>query len=866
MPANEIAFPVGATNVRLVDADGEEYPIVVGTDTFTRTGKDGAEVVLPLFHGDEFVGKVLEGYWKKGWDIDISAFIAKIASGQLQLSGKAAVAGTWGQGWINSQIPLALLDGLQLTFEMEVPINDTGATPDRDIEIDFFLKKFRTETAPDVDTDGFYIGANIDEDGLVYQIYKIIGSAWTKVWEGSDYNKAARSPTADMFTIWRLVFSGRPGTAGAHVHVYLKQGSSRANALAATENEITDSPLDLSDLKFHVAYPSWLIWSQNTTYFADANEASTGIQVVYPDFDVRYSLPDANEGLGDVKVYDTMGSVTEADWQRVLDPDHVFVGDAVLQNGLIRLYADGGAQYGLKLYYYSGAAWTVALNKIYNYLVSGATDLVYPQIRRVESITPERIILILRLTDTASDDADYYADVKLTLSRGSYKADWEITAIYPADELRFIIRNDGAGDDRWAYAGDTVIGDADLAVAAGNATMSDNFGLIYDDAGVAALAFWGANKKPDGTLKTMYAGTLSGARDYLVTALSDLKVYIGAMPFSLIVNLFKESESATISGAARLYMDGDGEDTVTENSGKWAATTNCAKDENDAVRVSVGSKDVKITSSAAGAVLATCTPAAPLGKLTKFDYLKVYLSRSGAAPASVKIRLRKDSGKYVEYTQAITASAVQYTIPLPHSASDLQGWTQTGTMDFAGFADLTIGWTAVGSGEIVYVDGLHEYIGTTTARGRGETLSNGSAVVLDAQNENFYYALVNALTKLPAGRYLFVCRTKDTDQVANDLSAYVKNAGDNRFKNENNAVTYMTLTSSFAFYSIVFDLDSGDSGDNVNLNRTKSKATENTIFVDYVLIVPVGNGQDWPQDLTHAALRTMTKARKVVAV
>jgi hypothetical protein len=185
-----------------------------------------------------------------------------------------------------------------------------------------------------------------------------------------------------------------------------------------------------------------------------------------------------------------------------------------------------------------------------------------------------------------------------------------------------------------------------------------------------------------------------------------------------------------------------------------------------------------------------------------------------------------------------------------------------GTYDWAKHDHLRIGWTALGAGEIVYLDGLHFYIGITTTRGRGETLSGGSAAVLDAQNE-FTSDDILGITNLPVGRHLLIIRAKDTDQVASDLNLRSYNATETLFLNEEDAVTAKTLTSAFAYYAVPFDIRASETGDTINLKVLKSAATENTVFVDYFLLIPIGNAESFPQNLSHSALRRATRARRV---
>jgi hypothetical protein len=861
VPANELTFPVGATGLKLV-CNSVEYPLVLGTDTFTRTGKDGAEVVCPLFHGDNFVGPKLEGQWKKGWDAQMSTvtpFVAKIASGVLQLSGVAAVAGTGANSWINSQLPLPLLDALEYTVEMEVPISDTGATANRGIILHHFLVGTKVVTIPSSELNWLRIYIDINENGLLMAVTKTIAGVDTILFDGSTYlDTSVRDPAAEKYTIWRLVFSD--GVAGAtapsnvkHLHVYLKQGVDRATALAATEHELSTSPFDISTITFKVAYPSWRIYTRNDTYFAAGNEASTGIQVTYPAFTSEHSLADANEGLGDVKLYDTMGSATETDWQRVLDPDHVFVGDAVVQNGLNRVYFDFDVALGMKHYAWDGAAWYY----IGQYSHRESTVSVTTPTKAgfsITSISPEKIELVFAMHSLSHT---------LTLRRSSYIVEFSATFSTGVTDGYFWMNTGSALVATKGFANEGIM-ESIVATSGNTASPLDNFAVQFNLTKGLLLIFGSKN-----TQRYYNAYGVGSSFGFYDASTTPIVCYFGVVPFALVANLFKEAGAGTISAAARLYLDGAGEDTVTEGQAVWAATTNCAVDVNDATGPSVGAKQVKITSSGVGQVYATCTPATPFGKLTKFDSLKFYLKR-GAAPlgTDVYIQLRDVAGKAAYKAFVATAAPVQFNQNLPHSDTDLQTWAKEAGFSYTTLTTIVINWNAAGAGEEVFIDGLHEYIGTTTTRGRGETLSGGSAVVLDAADE-YVRNTLTAGTHLPAGRYIVAMRAKDTDQVASDLRLYVLNNTDSLYRHEENKLTtYKTATAAFAHYILIFDItDSDASGlDEIRMEFRKINATENTILLDYFAIFPIGNAADWPQTLAHNALRTATKTRQVVPV
>ena len=1036
MPGFEIAAPPTAYAVVLEDAKGKEYQIDIDAAGFTRAGKDGSEKILSLFMNEEFVGEVLEGHWKKGWDVNISTFTARINGGVLELTGVASGAGTWGSGWINSQSPIPMIDETEITVEMEVPISDTGAVANRDVRFEFYICGTKVETSPALEDDWLLLRIDITDSGLLYVLQKYISGSDTALWDGSTYDGAsARDPAADKFTIWRFVF--HEGEAGAsspsdvrHMHVYLKQGANRAAAEAATEQELgngtQDSPYDISDLLFEVGYPAYVIYSKNTTYFGTAIGSANGVdstycRVSYPDnFKSKYLTTGPDDYLdGRVRVFDEagVGGTDESLWNEVFDEDHPFVGDCVIQNGLIRYHMDELSNFKI-LGEESG--WRALDELLAFLLVTDSKNLTFAHLSSITNISPEEVTIEIRFLDSAVLNEDYFIDAEVTLRRGTYSLDFNFLSVFPSQDVRCFIYKTG-GPTRWSYVGDDGIGDDDLNVSASNATMTDNFSIHFNDAGHSWLLSLSADLKPDsGTQdKYTYQGHDAYFRDYSVSVLLNVKLTLCAIPFSLIANCFKEAESATIIASTRSYLDGEGNcvDSVCEaqpdrvggididgdafgfwnpndvtvsqmttyglkmegtesskilvddigdilggwevnhtyapnedwsgedyigfwiygvNSGdtmklelvdgtpvshsetwvdnftgwRWIAfaladfsgggvdltdidqiAIGCGSpsgsasqtyyldyvnaytvntdtlwsadagaptiDVSDSAEASVGTYCVKITSAGAGWLRAGVTPTDALGKLAKFDTLKLYLH--GDAAYSLRIYLVDADGDSIWSDPTITTGATEYTFDIPHNAADLvtYGWTETGTYDYSTLTKIQIAWNASGAGELVYVDGLREYIGTTTSRGRGETLSNSSAVVLDASNEaSIYYW--KAGTNLPEGRYICVRRIKDTDQVASDLRLFDYNDDATEYVNRGNGNELKQATSSFAVYSTIFDItaDYVTALDDIRNELEKHTTTENTIFIDYFLIIPVGDGEGLPQDLAHGAMQS----------
>ena len=109
-------------------------------------------------------------------------------------------------------------------------------------------------------------------------------------------------------------------------------------------------------------------------------------------------------------------------------------------------------------------------------------------------------------------------------------------------------------------------------------------------------------------------------------------------------------------------------------------------------------------------------------------------------------------------------------------------------------------------------------------------------------------------------------RAKDTDQVATDFRKYCYDDTDNEFRNQEGAYVDNTLTDAFAYYTMVAfisDADAAVADASRYPSVTKRTVTENTIFVDYFVIFPIGDGKNWPQDLAHSSLRSFTKPRRL---
>jgi len=556
VPAHMVGLPVSATNLS-ISREGVSYPLLLDTDTFDRAGEDGDIPVLPLNGGDEFVGEALEGQWHKGWDANIDTFTATIDSGVLRLTGVAAVAGTAGDGWINSHHPIPMLDGLELTVSMEVPIDDTGATANRDVVYRFFLRQDKDESDPSTDNNYLRIDINVNESGLRLAIRKEINGVTTTLDSGYDYTMDGTRSTGNLeATIWRLVFNGKPGTPGATLSVYLKQADTLANAETATEHELDGSPYDISDLAFNIGYPSYQIYTQNTTYFGatydSANRAASGyLRVNYDSspFKVHYDFTPADYGEGDVMLWD---GDPDSGGVRVYDEDHTFANDCYIQNSLLRLHIDEAVQYGLKLYGYYGAAWNQIFDQ-FQLEVLNEAFVPYPFLRSIIKVSQEEVVILVRFCDTSIEDNNIYIDIELTVKRGSYSFNVKPVEVFPLNSWRQSLRQ--ASSRRFGYLCDDEVGDHDVSVVAVNTTMSDNFGMVFDDAGEPVLGGLSVNRVPNTEFRFNTLARLFHSW-FTVDHINDAIIQVSLTPFPLVANLFKEAEDATLAGGATAVADG----------------------------------------------------------------------------------------------------------------------------------------------------------------------------------------------------------------------------------------------------------------------------------------------------------------------
>ncbi len=842
MPVHEIALPVGAKNI------DPTLPVIL------RSSKDGNIPIARIFGGDKFVGDVLEGQWVKGDDgVIVGPHTAIISGGQLELTGKAAVAANTDYGWVNGQVPFLILQNAYIDIHLEVP----AVTPTNEIQVGFFLRREKATDSPAADDDYLLVHMRRTTAGLT-RIYvaKYIDNSLTIL-----YNVATVTNAEGTF---RIKF--RPNDD--KLDIYFHDGS---GDIAESSDELTLLDDDL-DLTFSLGYPSYMLYTEDTTIRTTISEK---VDVYYPNTGISYDQDITDLGKGDVKCYDTMGEASEALWKRVYSEDHDFTGDCVIENGLVRLFVDDGVDLGLKFYYWTGSAWSQPLDTIRVYQDTDSKTLTYPFLKSIESIDrAESYQLKVRLCDSATESDDYYTEMVVTLSRGKYHLTFEVDSVVPSQPIRFIYGN--AAFLRWSYCGDDKIGDYDLSLTATNTVMTDNFMMKFDDAGSTVLAFIATNQKPTSGSSAFQAwtGKEISIRSIAVADFDDTEIHVGLIPFADVGNLFEEAEDCTVSGGAIKFED----DFSADSSGQYEEDISLftwdlsrLKGHYDGTNagqirlktVNFGSGDYECTAnvgiSSMDATFFICSDRLVCsGYVTRPKNGWAVVLNIGSNRVSL-FRIVDHANTEIAYATMTLNIDTDYkiTIHFDNSADtikvDIDDVEKINEPDTSEHNSGACGFGVSGG---LQVDDLYYDDFSIDAEVVTPTSSGDGAAFLDKQYETVYHSLTG-ITDIPVGRYLLIARMMDLEQVASDAGMCIYNNTESKYLNEDKAWKNFTLTGSYAYYSIVFDVTSTDSGDVLRFQVRKSTATANTIVVDYFLIIPITDGESCIQDIAHNVMRTL---------
>jgi len=589
---------------------------------------------------------------------------------------------------------------------------------------------------------------------------------------------------------------------------------------------------------------------------------------------------DGGNNRGEIIVWDTMGSDDEDDWVRVYDPSHKFVGDCVVENGLIRIWIHDGVSYGFDCYLWNGDSWSKDLDVVKFYTTG--KELRYPFFKGLKNVSTDQAKLEVKFVDTSVDDADYFIEAEVTLKRGQYNFELNITNVYPADSWTFgYFELSSLGIYRFGYAGDNEIGDNNLSVSARNSVMSDNFALIFDPNLNDVLVCCSAIEKPSNQ-KEVYSGR---AIRFFYYSNSDLpmKGHLCIVPFSKVANLFKEAEDETLSSGAQINKFAD--DFSVDSSGQYTAVQgtvdtdwvwDTSNGELDHPTSSVGLLILNALQfgngtyqvdgiAREGSGVANESPAIVFGYEDSSNFYLARLRWLDTDQAFLELLKYADASWTTLASKEITTSVSRntwYRLKVTWDPS-----TGSITVELYTTADVLIDSvsatdTAFTSGQV----GIRAYMNSSfdnfDIRAEEVESSGNSAVILDAQGDQVRFKFTG-IDDLPKGRYIAFIRAKDTAHAGNDFRVVIFPEGIARYLNEENGHVYKTITGSYSYYGYVFDLTDDEEGLTIAIEVYKNTTSVNSICVDYCLIVPIGNGESWPQDIAHNVMRTASVKYRV---
>jgi hypothetical protein len=291
--------------------------------------------------------------------------------------------------------------------------------------------------------------------------------------------------------------------------------------------------------------------------------------------DIKWDLDTDEVDVGECKVWDDMNEVLESDWVRVFNPDHVFTGKIVVENGLFRLILTPLTSNDTdvaKMYYYDStlAAWTWVSD--FGYRSGNITQwdftIIYASITYTPNnfkpmfskISPDEIILICKFDGTQIGGTWMpNFDMKITINRNMYYAEVIFSSDLNITNFQPEIRN-GAVQNLYYGASEN---DHRNSIFPDSANpfdgTNDNWIINYSDTSPDAIIFMASNKNIEYRYET-YICT-----NCLNNISKDDILIIGLIPFD-ISYLFKECEDMT-QGAGVAYYTGVDASPKTGNTG-----------------------------------------------------------------------------------------------------------------------------------------------------------------------------------------------------------------------------------------------------------------------------------------------------------
>jgi len=844
MPAYEIALPVGAKNIKIEGTDV--------TPSFYRYSKDGAIPIVALFGGDEFIGEVLEGQWKKATLSGFDDFVAKLSSGRVELSGSSS-DGSERSAYISSSHLAPLLSGVVLTVNLKVP---AAVSSGKIVSLRLYLSD-----REDLGTASDYLRIQIRNNNGTYQ-YRF------------DENEGALK---DWTTLTNAEANFRLTFSDGQVKLELDDGASGDYTLVGTYTH---------HLNISKGYIGLMIVSNDTVSHAVSSDF---VRVTYPDFTVTYDLDDdAYQGEGEEllkKAWDTSGKgnhgeVHGATWIRdgkvgkALEYDGVgdyveIPHDSSLHSSEITLVADvkldhlpttdeafiiskqseyslvidETGKFGYLFYWEEGSYTFVAAAGgevtpgVWTHLAivyDGSNVIGYQDgeiafgptsLNKTIKDSGLRLWIGRRASASNEEPTDGIIDEVRIYNRALSPE--EIQTLYNGGEVTNGLvgewKFDG-GNNRgevivWDTMGETdeslwqrvldkdhvFIGDCIIE----NGLVRFKVELETDD--FCQWGFW------NGSSWQMYKLAMSEgykkARDFKIKSLT---------PESVVVEFKSLFFYAT--------------DNVTE------------------VKVKRGEPFVRISL---------------VSGLSNKDMFYSYPScrffygqQSGIIDDTLQTgwqSIYRGSDNLIlrlSHTQEFFIAEAR----MKNKASQKSSPTYGTVVQVGVGEEIHIGVSDFDKYANLFKEAEDATRSTGAEIDTTQTDDSGDSVKLDAQGEYVEYTFIGG-TDLPKGRYIAFFRAKDSAQVANDFQIHVydETVAGGKYLNEENGDVHKTLTASFTYYGIVFDITDDEDGHTIRIRAMKDTTSANSIWVDYFLIVPIGNGESWPQDLAHSAMRGLSQ-------
>lgn len=257
------------------------------------------------------------------------------------------------------------------------------------------------------------------------------------------------------------------------------------------------------------------------------------------DNDIKFDLDADEVDVGECKCWDSViaGDATESNWIRVFNVDHEFSGDAIFENGLIRVksrIAAGRARF----YAHIASVWTFVTE-----LKIGALTQQSASVYKITSITPDKLEFTIQFYDAT---LEIYGKEDFVLQRGCYSVDRASQETHSGamEAIQFT--------PRFAYLENTLY-DVDLeGLGFTIATSTMPHCIVFDPTlnyiiiGISEET--GTKAYRNTTYISGIQNSAIGANDHFINAI---------IPFPSAANLFKECEDMTQGAGTAFYTGTD---------------------------------------------------------------------------------------------------------------------------------------------------------------------------------------------------------------------------------------------------------------------------------------------------------------------